>query len=279
MRISNGFDIYKLKRAGMTNLSILRVLENNENQSLSQIAQLGRIKNKEIFIEKYKSLDVKKEKKNYRQFSSISILDSEYPTRLKEIYNPPVLLFYSGNIDLLQKPTLSFVGSRNASKIGIKTVHKLITELGNKFVIASGLATGIDTASHISTMKNKGKTIAVIGTGLDRYYPKENREIQNFIGRNHLLLTEYLPGESPKRFHFPERNRILAGIAIGVVVIEARIKSGSLITCQRALDEGRDIFAVPGNIIEGNSSGCNFLIQDGAKLINSGLDIILEYDF
>ncbi|WEV60045.1 DNA-processing protein DprA [Streptococcaceae bacterium ESL0729] len=277
MRLTNGFDIYKLKRAGMTNLGILKLTSIDYNISLRQAARIAGVKNPEIFLDNYKSLDIKEERKKYLQYSSLSIFDDKYPSRLREIYNPPALIFYSGDIDLLERPILSFVGSRQASELGLKASYKLIRELGNRFVIASGLARGIDTASHMSTLKNGGQTIAVIATGLNRYYPKENKKLQDFIATKHLLISEYLPDEDAKKFHFPERNRILAGLALGVVVVEAKIRSGSLITSMRAMEEGRDVFAVPGSIIEGYFSGCNKLIQDGAKLIAGGQDILEEY--
>lgn len=152
-----------------------------------------------------------------------------------------------------------------------------MTELNQNFTIVSGLAKGIDTASHLSAIKNKIPTIAVIGTGLDIFYPLENRKIQEYLAKNQLILSEYPVGEKPLRYHFPERNRIIAGLSHGVVVIEAKLRSGSLITCERALEEGRDIFAVPGNIADGFSDGCNHLIQQGAKLIYQAQDILEEY--
>ena len=141
----------------------------------------------------------------------------------------------------------------------------------------SGLARGIDTAAHIASLKNGGKTIAVIGTGLNHFYPKENRQLQNYIAKNHLLLSEYNPDQPALKYHFPERNRIIAGLAGAVLVAEAKMRSGSLITCERALEEGRDIFAVPGSILDGKSDGCHHLIQEGAKCVISGFDILSEY--
>lgn len=122
-----------------------------------------------------------------------------------------------------------------------------------------------------------GQTIAIIGTGLDRFYPKENRELQTFLGKNHLVLTEYGPGEEALSYHFPERNRIIAGLSRGILVVEAKNRSGSLITCQIGIEEGRDIFAVPGNILDGKSEGCLQLIKEGATCVTSGMDILSEY--
>mgnify|MGYP002404157557 FL=1 len=148
----------------------------------------------------------------------------------------------------------------------------------NHFVVVSWLARGIDTASHIAALKNGGKTIAVIGTCLDVNYPRENAQLQNYIATNQLLLTEYGPGQTPLKYHFPERNRIIAGLSRGVLVTEAKSCSGSLMTCERAMEEGRDVFAIPGNITDNLSDGCHFLIQEGAKLVYHGRDILMEYD-
>ena len=145
--------------------------------------------------------------------------------------------------------------------------------------MVSGLAKGIDTAAHMAALQNGGKTIAVIGTGLDVFYPKANKRLQDYIGNDHLVLSEYGPGEQPLKFHFPARNRIIAGLCRGVIVAEARMRSGSLITCERAMEEGRDVFAIPGNILDGHSDGCHHLIQEGAKLISSGQDVLAEFEF
>ncbi|MCB5018592.1 DNA-processing protein DprA [Streptococcus mutans] len=226
-----------------------------------------------------KNLDSKALRKEFNRFPSLSILDKEYPLELKNIYNPPVLLFYQGDLDLLARPKLAVVGSRNASQMGVAAVKKIIQDLSKQFVIISGLARGIDTAAHLASLKSGGATIAVIGTGLDVHYPKENRRLQDYIAKNHLLLSEYEAQSQPLKYHFPERNRIIAGLSQGVMVAEAKIRSGSLITCERAMEEGRDVFVVPGNILDGQSEGCHHLIQEGAKCITSGFDILNEFNF
>lgn len=277
----NNFDLYKLRKAGLTNLNILNILEYQErfkkSLSLRDMAVVSKCKNPVLFMENFKNLDSKSLREEFNRFPSLSILDKEYPFELKNIYNPPALLFYQGNLDLLNKEKLALVGSRRCTETGTQSVAKLIKELGNRYVIVSGLARGIDTAAHVATLKNGGATIAVIGCGLDCYYPKENAKLQDYIARNQLILTEYEVGEEPKKFHFPERNRIISGLSKGVIVVEAKLRSGSLITCERAMEEGRDIFAVPGNILDGKSDGCHHLIQEGAKCITSGFDIISEY--
>ncbi|HEO8414504.1 TPA: DNA-protecting protein DprA [Streptococcus agalactiae] len=278
----NHFELFKLKKAGLTNLNInniINYLKKNSLTSLSvrNMAVVSKCKNPTFFIENYKQLDLKKLRQEFKKFPVLSILDSNYPLELKEIYNPPVLLFYQGNIELLSKPKLAVVGARQASQIGCQSVKKIIKETNNQFVIVSGLSRGIDTAAHVSALKNGGSSIAVIGSGLDVYYPTENKKLQEYMSYNHLVLSEYFTGEQPLKFHFPERNRIIAGLCQGIVVAEAKMRSGSLITCERALEEGREVFAIPGNIIDGKSDGCHHLIQEGAKCIISGKDILSEY--
>ncbi|HEO2500179.1 TPA: DNA-protecting protein DprA [Streptococcus agalactiae] len=280
----NHFELFKLKKAGLTNLNIhniINYLKKNSLTSLSvrNMAVVSKCKNPTFFIENYKQLDLKKLRQEFKKFPVLSILDSNYPLELKEIYNPPVLLFYQGNIELLSKPKLAVVGARQASQIGCQSVKKIIKETNNQFVIVSGLARGIDTAAHVSALKNGGSSIAVIGSGLDVYYPTENKKLQEYMSYNHLVLSEYFTGEQPLKFHFPERNRIIAGLCQGIVVAEAKMRSGSLITCERALEEGREVFAIPGNIIDGKSDGCHHLIQEGAKCIISGKDILSEYQW
>ncbi|MGT2925584.1 DNA-processing protein DprA [Streptococcus cuniculipharyngis] len=279
----NNFELYKLKRAGLTNQHILNILayQKQEQKSLSlrDMIVVSGCQQPIKIIESYKQLDSKQLRQEFNQFPHLSILDKEYPLELKQIHNPPVLLFYQGNLELLTRAKLAIVGSRNCSTVGVKSVKKIISELGNRFVIVSGLARGIDTAAHIASLKNGGSTIAVIGTGLATYYPKENKALQDYIAKHHLVLSEYHPQAQPLNYHFPQRNRIIAGLSKGVVVVEAKQRSGSLITCERALEEGRDVFAVPGNIIEGLSDGCHHLIKEGAICTSSGYDILSEYAF
>ena len=277
------YDIYKMKHAGLTNgqvLNVLRYAENKEKElSLRDIAVVSECRNPALFMERYKQIDDDFLKKSFEEFPSFSILDEIYLWDLSEIYNPPALLFYQGNIDLLELPKVAVVGSRDSSKLGNQSVQKIIKELNNELIIVSGLARGIDTAAHMAALQNGGRTIAVIGTGLDVFYPKANKKLQSYIGKNHLILSEYGPGEQPLKFHFPERNRIIAGLCRGVIVAEAKMRSGSLITCERAMEEGRDVFAIPGSILDGKSDGCHHLIQEGAKCIMSGSDVLSEFDF
>ena len=282
MKITN-YEIYKLKKSGLTNQQILTVLEYAENIDqellLGDITDISGCRNPAVFMERYFQIDDTHLEKEFKKFPSFSILDDCYPWDLSEIYDAPVLLFYKGNLDLLKFPKVAVVGSRACSKQGAKSVEKVIQGLENELVIVSGLAKGIDTAAHMAALQNGGKTIAVIGTGLDVFYPKANKRLQDYIGNDHLILSEYGLGEQPLKFHFPARNRIIAGLCRGVIVAEAKMRSGSLITCERAMEEGRDVFAIPGSILDGLSDGCHHLIQEGAKLVTSGQDVLAEFEF
>ena len=282
MKITN-YEIYKLKKSGLTNQQVLAVLEYGENVDqellLGDIAEISGCRNPAVFMERYFQIDDTHLEKEFQKFPSFSILDDCYPWDLSEIYDAPVLLFYKGNLDLLKFPKVAVVGSRACSKQGAKSVEKVIHSLENELVIVSGLAKGIDTAAHMAALQNGGKTIAVIGTGLDVFYPKANKRLQDYIGNEHLVLSEYGPAEQPLKFHFPARNRIIAGLCRGVIVAEAKMRSGSLITCERAMEEGRDVFAIPGSILDGLSDGCHHLIQEGAKLVTSGQDVLAEFEF
>lgn len=276
------FEILRLKKAGVSNLGILKLIDYQEKHeaklTLRQLARIAEVKAVPNFIESYKSQDVKRLREQYKTFPSFSILDDIYPEWLKEMYNPPTLLFYQGNLKLLNFPKLGFVGSREMSKEAPKITYKLIEELKQSFVIVSGLARGVDTSSHVAAIKQQTPTIAVIGNGLDISYPKENRKLQEYLATHELVLSEYLVGEPPLKFHFPERNRIIAGLSRGIVVVEAKQRSGSLITSRYALEGNREVFAVPGDILNRNASGYNQLIQQGAaKLITHGQDILDEF--
>lgn len=279
----NKYELYKLKVAGLSNLQVFSIVNywemNGEWPSLELMAKIAGCRNQTLFMERYIRIDDKVLMEEFKEFDSISIMDPEYPEELLWMHNPPVLLFYSGNIDLLKHPKIAVVGSRSCSRTGIQSVEKIINELNNELIVVSGLAKGIDAAAHYAAIRNGGKTIGVIGTGLDVFYPRSNKQLQKYMGGSHLVLTEYGPGQGPQKHHFPERNRIIAGLSRAVIVAEARMRSGSLITCERAMEEGRDVFAIPGSILDGRSDGCHHLIQEGAKLVTSGKDVLDEFEF
>lgn len=203
----------------------------------------------------------------------ISLFNPLYPVHLKNIFRPPFVLFYYGDISLIADPdkNLSVVGSRDYSEYGAEMTRKIVKEVIDEYTIVSGLARGIDTIAHETAVKNGGKTIAVLGCGIDYCYPKENIVLYNDIKKNHLLISEY-PGDTPPtNDNFPIRNRIIAGLSKGLLVTEAHYKSGSGITAHLALDFGRQIMFVPYHANE--ESLCNAFIRDGGFLVEDGEDV------
>lgn len=211
-----------------------------------------------------------------QKINIITINDKEYPQKLKQINDYPVYLYTKGNIDLLNKKSIAMVGGRNCTNYGKQVAKDISNQLvKNNFVIVSGLAKGIDTFSHMGALKNKNSTIAVLGSSIDNIYPNENINLANkIIETGGLIISEYIVGSKLQRLNFPARNRIISGISDGVLVIEAGEKSGALITVDFALEQGKDVFAIPGNINNKFSIGCNEIIKEGAKLVNNVEDIL-----
>lgn len=209
----------------------------------------------------------------------LSERDTAYPQILRHIADPPLLLYCEGEIELLNQPALAVVGSRAPTPIGVETAQAFAMQLARLgFVITSGMALGIDTAAHRGALSVTGKTIAVVGTGLDRIYPARNSELAAQIRSAGLLISEFPLGTAPLARNFPQRNRIISGLSRGVLVVEAGIQSGSLITARMALEQGREVFAVPGSIHNPTSKGCHLLLRDGAKLVQSVDDVLEEID-
>ena len=196
-----------------------------------------------------------------------------YPVLLHHIPGAPALLCVKGNLALAELQSVAIVGARNASAGGRKLAKQLSAELSEAgFLVVSGLARGIDTAAHEAAPQ--GRTAAVIAGGIDNFYPPENEELQKLIGENGLLLTEMLPGSVPRAEHFPRRNRIISGMSRAVIVVEAALRSGSLITARLAGEQGRDVFAVPGSPLDPRAEGTNKLIKEGATLLTRSADVI-----
>ena len=203
--------------------------------------------------------------------------DPRYPTLLLESTDPPLLLFTLGRVELLSNTGIAIVGSRKASPQGLENAYEFARDLSEHgLTIVSGMAEGIDGAAHEGGMAGPGSTIAFVGTGLDRVYPAAHGKLMRRIAEQGLVASEYPLGTVPHAFNFPRRNRLIAGIARGTLVVEAAIKSGSLITARLALECGREVFAIPGSIHAEQSRGCHRLIQEGAKLVESGADVLNE---
>ena len=209
----------------------------------------------------------------------ITIQDEDYPRKLRTIYDPPVLLYALGDTTLLQRDlTIAMVGSRKASVNALHEATKFGTALSKMGItIVSGLAAGIDGASHEGAIKHLGSTIAVMGTGINRCYPRSNQKIYQKIAQKGLILSEYFMDEPPLAFHFPQRNRIISGLSDGLLVVEAREKSGALITAKMALEQGRSVYVIPQNIETPSARGSNQLMKDGAKIVTEPKDILEEY--
>lgn len=203
--------------------------------------------------------------------------EKEYPENLKYIYDPPEILYKRGSIIDKDRNAVAIVGARKASAYGKWVAYKLASDLAQKGItVISGMAYGIDTAAHRGALDHGGRTFAVLGCGLDTCYPKSNYKLMSEIEGNGAVISEYPIGTKPLAGNFPARNRIISGIAKGVVIVEANMRSGSLITAEFALEQGRDVFAIPGNINSPLSMGTNKLIQEGAKLVTSIEDILEE---
>ncbi|MCP4653252.1 MAG: DNA-protecting protein DprA [Candidatus Omnitrophica bacterium] len=232
---------------------------------------IEKITNKQAFFALERELELIKK----HNIDVIDILNSDYPKLLREIAHPPIVLYLKGSRNILKDPQMGIVGSRTSTEYGISTAFKFAKELSDAgLVVTSGLARGIDTAAHKGALANK--TIAVLGSGILNIYPPENRLLAQEISRNGAIISEFPLLTSPARENFPRRNRIISGLSIGLLVVEAAERSGALITANFALEQNRDVFAVPGKTNSSQSKGTNSLIKDGAKLVDSIEDILSE---
>lgn len=286
---------YRLRANGVKDNVVLKLMNEFKNYEdiflLSKEELKEKLKNdfnfendiiENIYESKGKDFTEHFEKLKKLGIKILSLKDKEYPKALKEISSPPVFLYYKGDLSLTNREKLiSVVGTRRATSYGKNACEKIVDDLVEAdVVIVSGLATGIDSISHRRTLQKKGKTIAVVGSALDVIYPIENKDIWQEIEEKGLIISEYPLGTQPMPYNFPRRNRIIAGLARGVLVVESKEKGGSLITALLAFDEGRDIFAVPGDIFSPVSVGTNNLIKSlQAKLVSSGKDILEEYNW
>lgn len=256
------------------------------NTSKKQIAEHFKYNIKEILD----FLTKKGKSPNFREAENIlkiavkkgikitTIIDNKYPKNLKELPDPPFCIFSIGNMDILNNHSISFVGTRRATSYGLNVTSSLINQLSDYSInIVSGMAMGIDTASHLAALENNMATTAVLGCGVDIIYPQINKKLYYKIIENGLLMSEFPPETNPMPYHFPIRNRIISGLSLGTVVIEAREKSGSMITARLALEQGKEVFCVPGKIFDRSSFATNEIIKKGeAKLITNAEDILSE---
>ena len=203
--------------------------------------------------------------------------NKEYPEALKNIFNPPEVLYINGEILEADNNAVAIVGTRTPTSYGLEQSEKIAYELAKRgLTIVSGMARGIDSVAHKGAMRAGGRTIAVLGSGHNNIYPPENKGLYNDIVERGAVITELPDYIGPRPWNFPKRNRIISGMTLGVVVVEARVKSGSLITANFALEQGREVFAIPGTVSSTRSSGTNALIKEGAKLVSNVEDILDE---
>jgi len=207
----------------------------------------------------------------------ITLNDAAYPKNLRNIYDPPPFLYVKGALSSLDDTAFAIVGSRNASEYGMTATERISRELALRgLTIVSGMARGIDSCAHNGALAARGRTIAVLGSGIDVIYPPENRRLYESITGHGAVISEFPMGTKPNAYNFPARNRIISGLSLGVLVVEASLHSGSLITAQLALEQGRDVFAVPGNVHSYKSKGTHKLLKDGARLVENAQDILDE---
>lgn len=248
------------------------------NASLTELEATGMLAVSAQSIATGKSLDLAQQecaKASEAGAKIIALSDPEYPARLKEIYDPPVVLYVRGNVELLAKPGIAIVGTRHPTPYGTGMSERLSTDLAaHGLVIISGMARGVDTAAHRGAISAKGKTIAVFGTGIDVMYPKENTRLaEQILALDGALISEFPVGTFAAPQNFPIRNRIISGMSVGVLVVEAAEYSGTRITSRSALEQNRDVYAVPGNVTNKNAWGPNTLIKQGAKLVATWEDV------
>jgi DNA processing protein len=205
--------------------------------------------------------------------------DADFPTSLATLTDLPPVLWYRGQLAVAQPPAIAIVGSRAASAVAMETASRLAADVAAAGItVVRGLARGVDSAAHRGALQN-GRTIAVLGSGVDRVYPPEHLDLAKEIASDGLIVSEFPPGTPPLPHHFPMRNRLISGLSLGVVVIEASEKSGSLITASCALEQGRDVMAVPGNVLSGRNKGGHSLLRDGAKIVETADDIVRELNW
>lgn len=254
---------------------------NAKEEDLIETEGIGKETAKQILKKEYRiGLEKYEKYMEENNIELIHIYDEYYPEKLKELYDKPIVLYIKGDKTILNEFSLAVIGCREHTKYGEMVARDISSKIAEKGIITvSGLARGIDSIAHTETVKVHGKTIAVIGSGLDNIYPKENTFLANEIIKNGgAIVSEYIVGTKPDRMHFPARNRIISGLSNGIVVIEAKKKSGTMITVDFALEQGKEVFAVPGNILSQNSEGTNELIKQGAKMVTNIEDILEEFN-
>ena len=274
-----GIGTIKVKKLLEHYQSPIEILE-EKSQILSKFSGIGpKISSTIAQWRNYVDIDQEIKTTESAGVSLITLADPEYPSLLREIYDPPLCLYVRGNVKSLSVPLiLAIVGSRRTTRYGIESTKRLaISAVQSGWTVVSGLARGIDTAAHRSVLESDGTTIAVLGSGLGKIYPQDNVGLARQICEHGAIVSEFPMLSPPDRKSFPMRNRIISGLCKGTLVMEAGHHSGALITAQQAIDQGRQVFAVPGPINMPQSKGCHYLIKDGAKLVENFGDVLDEF--
>jgi len=254
-----------------------RIFEADLNE-LQHVSGIGEYTARQIINFKDK-LNIEKEiaRIEREKVSLVTFYDDNYPSNLKSIFDPPIVLYVKGKLLAEDRIAIAVVGTRRPTTYGKMVAEKLSKELAERDItVVSGLARGIDTCAHRGALSGKGRTIAVLGCGIDICYPPENRPLFDEIGERGALISEFPMGTRPEKVNFPLRNRVISGLSLGAVIVEAGARSGALITADCALEQGREVFAVPGNIFNSETKGTHSLIKQGAKLVERCEDIIEE---
>lgn len=255
---------------------------NSKKEELKQVEGIGEKLAEEILKQEYReNLDILQNKMKEEKIELITLQDEAYPENLKHLYDKPISLYVKGDKSILNEFSLAMIGCRENSTYGRKVATAIGKGLAKRNIITiSGLARGIDSISHRASLEGNGKTIAVIGSGIDCIYPHENTELaQEIVQKGGVIVSEYPPETKAERMNFPARNRIISSLSSGIIVIEAKKKSGTMSTVDFALEQGKMVFAIPGNITNPNAEGTNELIKQGAKCVTCMQDIMEEYYF
>lgn len=281
----------KLRFAGLSTIQIYNLCKlfphfltapfNDQHQLLSRFLSMSKITHSATISQKFQTETITQilTTLNNSQTHFVSIDQCHYPSILREIYQPPLILFYRGRTDLLSLPhTLAVIGSRHATQYSYQALDMLFQSLqARRFCIVSGLAKGADCYAHQCAMYWQMPTIAVLGFGHNHHYPKETAQVRQYIEQNGIVISEYLPDDPPKKYYFPQRNRIISGISKGVLITESMERSGTLITTQFALEQNRNVYILPGSIFDPMVKGNLLSAQEGAKIVINAMDIIEDY--
>lgn len=295
MKYKNNTIIFWMKEVcGVSNLNLLNIVRLEKN--LNIILKLMPKELMQRFGLRQKVAQVLVEKRvllGYHDYYEVALLEAQkhgvgiityvdqgYPMQLKSVYDAPVIIFVKGRLLKQDNKSIAIVGTRHPTAYGKKAAYNIGKGLADQgFTIISGMASGIDSASHLGALDSGGRTLAILGTGLDQCYPKSNKKLYSKIIESGGALSEYPIGTDARPYHFPQRNRIISGLSCGVVVVEAGMKSGTMITVNHGLDQGKQIFAVPGNIYNSMSKGTNQLLRNGAAIVTEVSDILNELGY